>query len=79
MSSNTTHPTLGPQLLQQIGEQPTLDPLLDRSPFSKPYSDQELQRIVTLHRKERAMWNVKQEKKAAKKQGVEEVEDAEAS
>lgn len=71
-----TQPTLtGPELMDQIGSSPTLDELLDRSPFAKPYSDDELTLILTIQRKDRAMWNVKQEKKAAKKQGIEEVED----
>lgn len=50
----------------------SLDRFLDRDPHAQPLLDQELMDLVTVERKLRASWNVKLEKRQAKKQGVEE-------
>lgn len=61
-------------MVVEIGEEPTLNRLLDRDPHACPYSEEELRQIVAVDRRDRARWNVKMETKAMKKAGVEEPE-----
>lgn len=56
----------GQELLEAIINDPravTLDMVLDRDPHAVPSSDDELTRLVKTQRAERAMIDVKQEKK----------------
>lgn len=63
----------GPELIDKIGEFPTVDILLDRDPHAEPYTINALVQLVEAFRRDRARFNIKDEKKAAKKDGIEEV------
>ncbi len=71
-SSVGTGSTGAEMIDQMLTDQNALDRFLDRSPLAAPYSDQELLEFVRHQRALRANWNVKLEKRAMKKQGVEE-------
>lgn len=65
----------GPQLVEEIGKQPTLDTLLDRDPHAKPYTDIEALAIIEAARRDRALFTIKEEKAKAKREGIEEVDN----
>lgn len=60
----------GPELIDEIGREPTLDRLMQRDLRSKPAKDEELTTLVNSLRRDRATMILKDEKKSAKKQGV---------
>lgn len=67
-------------MLASIAADPTawsLDTVLRRDPSSQPLSDGELLHLVKALRAERAAIDVKQERKRAKAQGVEDDEESE--
>ena len=63
----------GPEWLSDIGNDPTIDELLDRDPHARPYTRQQLLQVVEASRRERSLFNIKNEKREAKKDGVEEI------
>lgn len=71
--------TTGKEWVEIIGKHPTLDELLNRSPYAKPYTDAELLRIVEIERAERALFNIKEEKVRMKREGIEPEEEGEAA
>lgn len=73
LSNDAPAPIPGPDLLTQIiADANSLDRFLDRDPHSHPLTDGELDELVRIERAKRAHVNIKAEKRAAKKQGVEE-------
>lgn len=66
----------GPELIDEIGKEPTLDRVMQRDNRSKPATDEELMGLILRLRADRAQFVLKDEKKAAKRQGIEEPEDA---
>ncbi len=59
----------GPELMDQIIQEPTLDLFLDRDPRAAPLSDQELMAVLLVTRKLRAQSMAKAETRKVKKQG----------
>lgn len=66
----------GQEWVDIIAAHPTMDELLNRSPFAIPYTDEELMRMVEINRAERALFTIKEQKARDKKAGV--IEDADA-
>lgn len=60
----------GPELMDEVVLHTTLDALLDRSPYAIPYTDEEWLQIKVLQRAQRAHFNIKEERKYDKKQGI---------
>lgn len=60
----------GPELLEYIAQFPTLDQYLDRDPYAVPLTDSELLLLIQRQRAERALFNIKEQKKRDKKAGV---------
>lgn len=52
----------GPELLEEIGENPTLDQFLDRDPHSQPYTDEELLRQIEVERHNRLSYSIREDK-----------------
>lgn len=69
----------GPELIDEIGKEPTLDRMMQRDLRSKPATDEELLRLVNSLRRDRATMVLKDEKKSAKKQGVEDATEEDAA
>ena len=66
----------GPELVEAIGTQATLDLFLDRDPHAQPLTDEELLRLIEVERKLRLEIQAKETKRADKKAGVVEPDDA---
>ena len=75
IDAESTFDRRGTQLLEEIAQEPTLDRLLDRNCHIEPYTDDELMQIIQQERADRARWELKNEKRAMKKQGIEEEEE----
>lgn len=58
----------GQELIDKIGEYPTLDTFLDRDPHAEPLSATELADLVGTLRGQRAAFIAAQEKKASKEE-----------
>lgn len=62
----------GPELIDEIIADPnSLDVLLDRDPHARPYTDEELDRLIAVERARRTQLEIKEEKRKMKKQGIE--------
>lgn len=57
------------QLIDEAAKEPSLDELFARNPKTLAPADREA--MVTMLRQQRVLWEKKQDKKAAKKEGVE--------
>lgn len=66
----------GPELIDEITQEPTLDRVMDRSPFAHPLEDTEFLELIEFERHERAQFDLKDEKRKMKKEGIEETENA---
>lgn len=64
----------GPEIMDEIIQEPTIDRFLDRSPYAEPLTDAELAELVAAMRRDRVTWNMKEDKKAAKKEGIDDPE-----
>lgn len=62
------------EVMDEAVKSPTLDELLDRLPSTMKWPE-DYEQLVRTSRADRALFNIKQEKKSAKKQGVEVDED----
>lgn len=60
----------GPELIDIMVEHPTIDVLLDRSPYAKPYTDAELMQVIEAERRDRARFDIKSKKRQDKKDGI---------
>jgi hypothetical protein len=65
-------PTAAPELIDEAGKDPTLDEFMRRDPAD--LSDEEFKGVVSLQRTARGQFILKQAKRQAKKEGVEEDE-----
>lgn len=69
--NETVEQMTGPDMMNEIIREPTLDRFLDRSPLADPLSDMELMDLISLMRMARANFEMKEAKKQAKKEGIE--------
>lgn len=72
-SAKDGHPMTGPEMIDEIiADVNSLDRFLDRDPHAVPLSDAEVLELMHVERAKRTTWNMKQEKRQMKKQGIEE-------
>lgn len=62
----------GPELIEEIGQYPTLDTILDRNPVGDPPSFEEYVLQIKRERADRALFVIKEQAAKAKKAGQEE-------
>jgi len=65
------NPLTGVQMMDQIAEHPSIDELLRRNPHAKPLSDADVLAMIEHRRRQRALFNMKDERRRAKKEGIE--------
>lgn len=72
-NDHPNHPLTGEEMMDRILADPnSLDRFLDRDPHALPLTDLEILDLIRIERAKRVQWNIKQEKRAMKKQGIEE-------
>lgn len=70
-----TMPKTGPELLDEAASETSLDELMRRDPAGM--TSEEFEAVVTLNRKDRAMFIANEDKKSARRQGIAEPEEEE--